>query len=600
MSEGVEVPRVAWLSERLVLLAGGPDAEGTAALVAGSGASVPLDLERFDVSAADGAGPATVSICRLPATFARQGSGDLAIEADGERLALHRGGPSASPADLTTILRLQLAGLDEATRDRLLRFIVSAAGEDLYRPGGMLLAQKLTLIRDVLRERLPYCTVREDQPLGLHVDEIHALDERTFWLKGWVWDVDAPLATLTFLSPEGCSVEVLDAAFRYRRRDIEELYGVTNGHRPDSGFLACVRLEVPSRLPDGWIAQLRNVLGMGVEVDGPPATRDPNGARETIIRDFGDVKQARERLVIDHAQPAIATLQERIAEGATVERVEQYGAPPVDPDVSVVISLSVSFDAIEQQLTSLWRDPDVAGADVIYVIDSRDAMQWLVPKAAELHWLYGIPFRLVSLAQRAGIATMANVGASLANAPNVLFLSPDVIPDSPGWLGALLAFKADTPDAGALAPMLLYEDGSIQHAGIHFDRASPQELRLQDRPEHELWEPRYDFKGMPPGFAGVAEARSVPAVSSACLLVERELFDQVGGFRNLFLRDDFEATDLCLRLSEAGRTNWFVPGAVLHHLEGRTRSEASRSATQYDVIVQSQMWGERIGALAAG
>jgi O-antigen biosynthesis protein len=194
---------------------------------------------------------------------------------------------------------------------------------------------------------------------------------------------------------------------------------------------------------------------------------------------------------------------------------------------------------------------------------------------------------------------MENVGASLAIAPNVLFMSPDVIPDSPGWLGTLLAFKADTPDAGALAPMLLYEDGSVQHAGIDFDRASAQELRLLDRPEHDLWEPRYVFKGLPQSVAGVAEARSVPAVSNACMLVERELFERVGGFRNLFLGEDFEAADLCLRLSEAGRTNWYVPGAVLHHLEGRSRPDASPYATQHDVIVQSQIWGERIGALAS-
>ena len=136
-----------------------------------------------------------------------------------------------------------------------------------------MLGKRLALIRDVLRERLPYCTVREEEPLGLHVDEIHALDDRIFWLKGWLWDVDTPLESLTFMSPEGCSVEVLDSAFRYRRRDIEELYADTNGHRPDSGFLACVRLDVPSRLSSGWIAQLRNVLGMGVEVKGPAVSR---------------------------------------------------------------------------------------------------------------------------------------------------------------------------------------------------------------------------------------------------------------------------------------------------------------------------------------
>ena len=600
MSLDAAEPRAAWLSERLLLVSTAPGGEGETILVDQEATSYPLDVDRFEVPPAVGTGPATISICRVPPSFVRQDSGDLAVTVDGERFDLHSGGPSASPTDLTTILRAQLAGLDESTRAALLGFVVGVAGDDLYRPGGMLLAQKLALIRDVLRERLPYCTVREDQPLGLHVDEIHALDERTFWIKGWVWDVDAPLATLTFMSPEGCSVEVLDAAFRYRRRDIEELYGVSNGHRPDSGFLVCVQLDAPSRLPGGWIAQLRNVLGMAVEVDAPAVTRDPNVARDSIVRDFGTIKQGRERLVVDHVQPAIASLQSSIAAGATVERVDQYGTPPADPGVTIVIPLSGSPDALEHQLIALWRDPDVMSSDVIYVIEAREAMYHLVPKAAELQWLYGLPFRLVTLAQRAGPAAMATVGASLAVAPHVLFLSPDVMPDSPGWLGALLAFKADVTDAGAIAPMLLYEDGSVQHAGISFDRASSQEMRLQERPEHDLWEPRFPFKGLPPDFAGVGDARAVPAVSNACMLVERELFNQVGGFRNLFLGEDFEAVDLCLRLSEAGRTNWYVPTARLHYLEGRSRHRISGVATQYDVIAQSQMWGEHIAALSAG
>ncbi len=442
----------------------------------GAGPSHALDAERFE------AGEATVTIFRVPAALASETAGELAIEAGGESVSLRGGGASGSAADLSTILRNRLAGLDAKTREALLRFIVRVAGPELHGPGGLKLAKRLALIRDVLRERLPYCTVREDEPLGLHVDEIHALDEQTFWLKGWVWDADAPLATLTFMSPEGWSADVLEHAFRYRRRDIEQLYPDSNGHRPESGFLACVHLDVPSRLPSGWILQVRNALGDGVEIEAPAVSRNLLGARESIVRDFGSVEQGRERLMADQVRPALDCLQRRVAKAASVERVEQFGTPPADPHVSLVVPVYRPADALEQQLVHFGRDPEIAAADVIYVVDSPDVAEWLVPKAAELQWLYGVPFRLVVLDERGGRIAKMCAGASLASAPDLLFISPDVIPDAPGWLGAMLDFKAGKKGVGAVGPMLLLEDGSVQHAGIAFDHASPQELRMLERP----------------------------------------------------------------------------------------------------------------------
>ena len=591
MSAVTASPRAAWLSERLLLVTG---TEAEVALGTPAGSSLALSMERFD------AAEAAVAICRVPAGVPAGAAADVAIEVGDARISLNGGGPGGSAADLTTILRTRLAGLDAQTREELLRFIVGVAGKELHGPGGLKLAKRLALIRDVLRERLPYCTVREDEPLGLHVDEVHALDEQTYWFKGWVWDADAPLASLTLVSPEGFSVDVLEQAFRYRRRDIEKLYPHSDGYRPESGFLCCVHIDVPSRLPSGWIVQVRNVLGAGVEIDAPAVSRGLMGARDSIVRDFGAVEQCRQELIADHMRPALETLQRRIEQTATVERVEQFGTPPSDPDVSIVVPIYRPADALEQQLAHFGRDPEVAAADVVYVVDSQDVAKGLITKAAELQWLYGVPFRLVVLDERGGRIAKMCAGASLALAPDLVFLGPDVIPDAPGWLGAMLDFKAEQEGAGAVGPMLLYEDGSVQHAGITFDHASPQEVHLLERPDQQLWEPRYAFKGLPQTFPGVAEPRPVPALSSACLLVDRELFKSVGALRKLFLEEDFEAVDLCMRLSDAGYTNWYFPAARLRHLEGRSSPGVSLAATQYDVMLHSQLWGERMAPLAGG
>ena len=53
-------------------------------------------------------------------------------------------------------------------------------------------------------------------------------------------------------------------------------------------------------------------------------------------------------------------------------------------------------------------------------------------------------------------------------------MNSDVLPDRPGWLERMVAFYGSVDGIGALGPKLLYEDDSIQHAGIHFHRSEGQ------------------------------------------------------------------------------------------------------------------------------
>ncbi len=499
---------------------------------------------------------------------------------------------------LTTFLRTELAALDAPARVTALRFIVTSVAEDLDGAAGLALAKKLNVVRDALRERLPYSVPGPDEPIALHVDDIRGIDERMFWLKGWVRGADSPGATLEFMSPEGCAVEVLKSAFRYRRH-VEDAGAGVESERRTRGFLACVELEVPSLLSGGWVVQLRDPVGGAIEVEAPRAKRDGMDARDAIIGDLGEVAGARTHLIAGHAFRAVARVQERAAEMAVVERDERYGAAAAEPAVSIVIPVSGQAGALEHQLLHLSRDPEMAAAELIFVADP--AVAGIVSsKAAELHWLYEIPFRLVSLGQQAGRAAMLNAGASLARAPQLLLMSPDVFADAPGWLGTMLAFGSGRPEVGAVGPMLLYEDGSVQHAGIDFRPVSPQELQLVESTNGlELREPRHRFKGLPDTVPGATESRLVPAVTTACMLVSRALYERVGRLRNAFIGSDFEASDLCLRLAEAGHENWYLPAARLRHLERPANAGAEPAAAQYDVIAHSHLWGERIEALVS-
>jgi GT2 family glycosyltransferase len=230
------------------------------------------------------------------------------------------------------------------------------------------------------------------------------------------------------------------------------------------------------------------------------------------------------------------------------------------------------------------QDPEIAGQDLIYVLDSPEQAVVLEERARGLHSIYGIPFRLAVMKGNAGIAGASNKAAELALADKLLLMDSDVVPAAPGWLGRMTAFYDSTPNIGALGPKLLYEDDSLQHAGIHFRRAPDM-----------LWDTVHYFKGQHRSLPEANAARQVPAVTGACMMVDRALYEQAGGLSHRYLVGGYEDTDFCLRLTEAGREHWYIPGAELYHLEGQSYPKELREETNpYNRWLHSELWGEQL------
>jgi hypothetical protein len=594
--------RGAWLSDRLLLLASGRDqlsaAKPATARVAGR--SVPLEVEGFDGAANTAAGGRpgpSVVVCRLTEALDPLDRSPLSLQFGERTISFAPAEPGTTETDLSALVRTELAGYDARTRAQVLEFILSRAAPEIEAPGGVSVGRKLMLIRDVLRERLPLVSVQEEEPLGAHIDDIFAVDETSFWVKGWVFNVDKVADRVVLVSPEGSRVEVTDRAFRYRRWDIEQLYRRPRPEHLDTGFLAHLRIDAPSRLSLGWVGEVTGPAGTGVEVEGPPVVQKPVTVRDGIVRDTGEVTRARDKLIIEHAHPALSRVLERMAGFAAIEDVTQYGDPPASPRESIVVGLGDRFDVLENQLASFRADPDIAGADLIYVQDHPDSAEALSNIAAELAWLYELPFRLVTLSGRVQPTTMLNLGIEEARGSRLVLLSADALPLRPGWLRTMSSFYDETPGIGALGPKLLYEDGSLQHAGIHYERFAPQELGSCGHPTIPVWQPRHRFKGLPASFAAANEAAQVPAVESACLMIDREFFEQLGGLRNIYIEGERDGEDLCLRAIEAGRENWYLPDVALSHLEGRSQIELDANGTQYNMLLHSHLWGELIPGL---
>jgi GT2 family glycosyltransferase len=487
--------------------------------------------------------------------------------------------------DLRTLVREHLAGLDARTRTRITTFLLEFSDTLGSRVDPHGLSESLTLVRDALRNPHPRIGPGSERPTALRIDELVRVDERFFFVRGWTHDEQAPIVRLSAVSPEGSRVEMLEQMARVPRPDTDRLFPLSGPER--RGFVCSLPLDAPSRLSRGWIFELENAAGSVVEVQAPDPIEGPHAARDAMV---STLERERSPLsaVTEHVFPAVARLQERLAAMVEIEQVERFGEAPRSPDVSIVVPLYKRIDLLQHQLAQFACDPELSEAELIYVLDSPELSTLALAEAERLFELYRVPFRIATLSHNGGFAVANNRGASLATGRLLLLLNSDVLPAGSGWLSALAGLHDATPRVGALGPKLLFEDDSLQHAGLYFRRS----VALG------AWENAHYFKGLHHALPAANVPRPVPAVTAACLLIDRALYRELDGLRAVYIQGDYEDSDLCLRLGEAGYENWYRPEVALYHVEGRSYATAERQGNaRYNAWLQTSLWGERIERL---
>jgi GT2 family glycosyltransferase len=476
-----------------------------------------------------------------------------------------------------------LAKLDAETRTELLDLVVSDVGRRSR--GSTEVSQSLRILRDAVRPKLPPGNVDAAADYAVHVDGLWRVNGSSFYIKGWIFAGDADLDHLRLVTPEGCAIDILGDEFRYPRQDVADLFNVSPRER--RGFIAYFEAPIESALASGWILEAGQRHGRRIEVEVPQVVDDPLSVRTMILQDLQAEELPAGSLRTQHAQPALARLGERQAEGVEIDLIDELGRPPQAPEVTVIVPLYQRIEFLEQQMAQFVHDPEILSADLVYVLDSPEQADHARGVARELFNLYGVPFRLVTLSANGGFAIANNMGASLARGRMLLLLNSDVLPDTPGWLSRMVEFYEANPVIGALAPKLLYEDESIQHAGLYFDRP----------PGGYLWSNEHYFKGLHRDFPAANLARSVPAVTGACMLIGTELYRELGGLRGAYIRGDYEDSDLCLRLHEMGRETWYMPQVELYHLEGQSYPTHERALTSdYNKWLHTHLWADELAA----
>ena len=511
----------------------------------------------------------------------------LSLGAAGEPHQVKAGPVAKLLNDLQTLIRNQFTALDARARNSIVEFIASSsldAGDDST--DRLRLSRSSSLVRNMLRERLPICELKPSRIEGLAVEALIALDDVSFYIEGWLCDGESDAVRMTAVSPEGVRSELLKQVFRYRRPDAEDFFREVIGeqHGAQYGFVCYFRLSAPSLLPTGWVVEVEMASGMAIEVIAPPVITDVQRIRVELLNDLRLDDGASQELRRLHISPALSALQDR-RRRVNVESSAEFGWLPAEPRISILVPLYGRIDLLEHQMAQFADDDDLRAAELIYVLDSPELKLELLTMAEGLFQLYRLPFKVLILSENSGFSTANNVAASHARGRLLLLLNSDVIPINAGWISKLSEFYQALEKPGALGPKLLYEDKSLQHAGLFFEWVQ----------ESGVWTNEHYYKGLHADLPAANIARKVPAVTGACLMIDAGLYEAAGGLSGVYVQGDFEDSDLCLRLSQSGRENWYFPGVELYHLEGQSYTSAARQVNyEYNRWLFNETWAEAI------
>jgi hypothetical protein len=298
-------------------------------------------------------------------------------------------------------------------------------------------------------------------------------------LRGWILhDPNDPIESCSAVSLCGLRAEIELPLPATRRADAYASVGATiPGSRPDCGFVAYVAAPRLVEAAPHWFFEVR--LRSGVTLRArfrlPPA-RPERLAIEAVIDcaedssvDLGDLFERALSAPINLLWKQALVVRE--APKSTV-----YGHAPRSPLISIVVPLYGRLDLMKHQLAHFSNDPDFLCAEaiveLIYVLDDPRRERDFPLKARLAADVYGVPFRLVDLIDNFGYSTANNIGASFSTGELLILLNSDVMPKHPGWARSLLMTLKSTPNCGVLGCRLLFEDGSIQHAGMRFCSAT--------------------------------------------------------------------------------------------------------------------------------
>jgi len=221
------------------------------------------------------------------------------------------------------------------------------------------------------------------------------------------------------------------------------------------------------------------------------------------------------------------------------------------PLISIIVPTKDKLSLLRRCIHSIENKTTYANYEIL-IVDNNSRLE------ETREFLATTPHRVIRFTQAFNYSRINNLASQQAKGEYLLFLNNDVEVISSEWLSALLEF-AQQNKVGIVGAKLYYPNGRIQHAGVI----------LGIRGIAGNWHRNFEHES-PGYFNSLFVIRNYSAVTAACMMMRRSVFETVGGFDEK-LAVAFNDVDLCLRVREAGLRIVWTPYAELYHHESATR-----------------------------
>lgn len=228
------------------------------------------------------------------------------------------------------------------------------------------------------------------------------------------------------------------------------------------------------------------------------------------------------------------------------------------PPVSIILPTGGNLAVLRKCIDGLFEKTDYRDFELIILFNTStrpEAFPYLDTVARD---------KRVAIIDSKGpfnYSRICNIGTAAASHAILLYLNDDVEAIHPAWLGILVA-EVLRPEVGVVGPQLLYPNGTVQHAGVFLVPPIYSRHAFRHNDQND------------PGYFGLAlTQRNVTAMTGACLLTRRDVFDRVGGYEEAhdIINND---VDFCLKARRLGLLCVYTPHTSLIHHERATRQQA--------------------------
>jgi glycosyltransferase involved in cell wall biosynthesis len=236
----------------------------------------------------------------------------------------------------------------------------------------------------------------------------------------------------------------------------------------------------------------------------------------------------------------------------------RYPLPSSNPLVSLIIPTRNGLHLLRQCIDSIVTKTTYNNYEFIIVDNGSD-------DKATLNYLTNLKtqnnFHVIHDARPFNYSQLNNLAVKEAKGEIIGLINNDIEVISSDWLGEMVS-HALRPEVGAVGAKLLFPDETLQHGGVI--------LGVGGVANHAHLHMPSQSHGY---FARMSVTQQFSAVTAACLLVRKSVYEEAKGLNEKDLTVAFNDVDFCIRLTKLGYKNVWTPYAMLYHHESATRGQ---------------------------